>query len=374
MKDPLRWLDDGRTPAALREVLASRTESPQLSARLHRQFGRFAERLVAGSIAAGGGGVVASTAAAAGQCATVGSAAGAVGGAAGAAGGAATAGQGGTLGTGLTVSSGSMAAGAAPAVVGASSGTVVAEGAAIELASAGAAAVPGVGLGAQLLAWGTAGAVTKSACIVALAGAVAATAAYMGSAATNGHDAGRPGLLESRTTPSRSAAPSITAAANRAATSELQDETWRADALRTERGVGHPRAGGRGASRASAATANPPKSQMSAPQPNLAFAANGTPQPSEAAFGEPTLLEEARTLEKARSAVQSDPALALELVNDHQRDYPTGQLSAERELIAIQALMRLGRRDEALRRAAPSLNRAPRSLYAKRLRSIIGAE
>jgi hypothetical protein len=50
------------------------------------------------------------------------------------------------------------------------------------------------------------------------------------------------------------------------------------------------------------------------------------------------------------------------------------QLSAEREFIAIDALLRLGRRDEAERRAAPGLAQAPGSLYGRRLRQLLGAE
>ena len=96
--------------------------------------------------------------------------------------------------------------------------------------------------------------------------------------------------------------------------------------------------------------------------------------PPVAAFEDPGLADEARVLESARSALASNPAQALEIANRHQRLYPAGQLSAEREFIAIDALLRLGRRDEAERRAAPRLAQAPGSLYARRLRQLLGAE
>lgn len=84
--------------------------------------------------------------------------------------------------------------------------------------------------------------------------------------------------------------------------------------------------------------------------------------------------EEARLLETARGSLASDPAFALAVVQHHELKYPNGQLSAEREFIAVDALLRLGRRAEAERRAGPSLTRDPEGLYAKRLRQLLGRE
>ncbi|MBN1609443.1 MAG: hypothetical protein JW940_22625 [Polyangiaceae bacterium] len=91
-----------------------------------------------------------------------------------------------------------------------------------------------------------------------------------------------------------------------------------------------------------------------------------------ASFPDPSIADEARLLESARAALGTDPARALRITEEHARKHPMAQLSAERELIVIDALVRLGRRDEALRRAAPGLARAPNSLYAKRLRQLLG--
>ena len=93
---------------------------------------------------------------------------------------------------------------------------------------------------------------------------------------------------------------------------------------------------------------------------------------STAAFGELGIADEARLLERARAALGSNPARALEIAADHQRLYPSGQLSAEREVIVVDALLRLGRRAEAEQRAAPRLRDYPDSLYAKRLRQLLG--
>lgn len=88
----------------------------------------------------------------------------------------------------------------------------------------------------------------------------------------------------------------------------------------------------------------------------------------------PTIADEARLLETARGNLATNPALALALVRRHEARYPGGQLGAERELIAVDALLRLGRREEAERRAAPRLESEPDSLYAKRLRQLLGRE
>jgi len=89
------------------------------------------------------------------------------------------------------------------------------------------------------------------------------------------------------------------------------------------------------------------------------------------AFEELSIADEARLLEGARAALAIDPNRALEIANTHQQLYPTGQMSAERELIAVDALLRLGRRTEAEQRAAPRLSQFPNSLYARRLRQLL---
>jgi hypothetical protein len=81
---------------------------------------------------------------------------------------------------------------------------------------------------------------------------------------------------------------------------------------------------------------------------------------------------EARLLEAARASLSSSPERALSLTDEHARQFPRGQLGAEREFIAIDALIRLGRREQAWERARPRLDGAPDGLYAKRLRKLFG--
>jgi hypothetical protein len=98
---------------------------------------------------------------------------------------------------------------------------------------------------------------------------------------------------------------------------------------------------------------------------------NGAPR-AIAAFDDPSIADEAKLLEMARATLADNPRRALEIANRHQRLHSDGQLAAERELIAIDALLRLGRRQEAKLRAAPELAQAPDSLYARRLRQLLG--
>ena len=62
-------------------------------------------------------------------------------------------------------------------------------------------------------------------------------------------------------------------------------------------------------------------------------------------------LSEAALLEQARRSLGSDPTRALALTRQHQTRFPYGSLRQEREVIAIEALRRLGRGKAAEQRA-----------------------
>lgn len=66
------------------------------------------------------------------------------------------------------------------------------------------------------------------------------------------------------------------------------------------------------------------------------------------------------------------PADALGTATEHARAYPRGMLSQEREVIAIEALVALGRRDEARRRAAAFHRSYPGSSHADRVDRLAG--
>jgi hypothetical protein len=81
------------------------------------------------------------------------------------------------------------------------------------------------------------------------------------------------------------------------------------------------------------------------------------PQPSEADL-----------LEQARAALKSDPNRALERATEHARRFPRGVLVQEREVLAIQALRRLGRDAEADHRADAFAKAFPGSAFQRKLK------
>lgn len=86
-------------------------------------------------------------------------------------------------------------------------------------------------------------------------------------------------------------------------------------------------------------------------------------QPQEA----PPAPAEADLLLKARKALKVDPELALRLAAEHQGYYPKGRLVPEREVLAIEALRNLGRKQEADERLKRFEARYPKSIHLQRL-------
>ncbi len=86
-----------------------------------------------------------------------------------------------------------------------------------------------------------------------------------------------------------------------------------------------------------------------------------------------SVLREAKLVAKARSNLARDPARALVLAEEAERDFPRGQLVEERRAIAIRALVALGRLDEAQRRAEPFLAEHGRGAHAAAVRRALEA-
>jgi hypothetical protein len=84
------------------------------------------------------------------------------------------------------------------------------------------------------------------------------------------------------------------------------------------------------------------------------------------------LSREVSLLEAARSELDRRPGSALSLLSRHEREFPSGALSLEREFLVVSALVRLGRRGEAEARASSLRARSPGSLYEKRLEALLG--
>lgn len=78
-------------------------------------------------------------------------------------------------------------------------------------------------------------------------------------------------------------------------------------------------------------------------------------------------LSEAALLNQAQQALKSDPRRALELTRRHKQLYPRGSLSQEREVIAIEALARLDKKNSAHERAEAFSEKYPESAHQKKV-------
>ncbi|AKU95634.1 hypothetical protein AKJ09_02298 [Labilithrix luteola] len=127
---------------------------------------------------------------------------------------------------------------------------------------------------------------------------------------------------------------------------------------------------------ASASTSNEPAPQalpvLSVEQlPSVPSAPRPSAAPSVATAIKPAATE-LELVQRAQAAVASDPARALAVAAEHARAYPAGAFVQEREVIAVEALARLGRIDEAWKRAVELVRRFPGTPYATRLERALG--
>jgi hypothetical protein len=81
-------------------------------------------------------------------------------------------------------------------------------------------------------------------------------------------------------------------------------------------------------------------------------------------------MTEAQLLQRARAALATDPALALRLTEMHKARFGSGQLAQEREVIAIDALERLKRTNEAKQRATQFHSEFPDSVHQHKVDEI----
>lgn len=97
----------------------------------------------------------------------------------------------------------------------------------------------------------------------------------------------------------------------------------------------------------------------------------GTPRSASAAESATSVQaprrSEVELLQTASTVLGSNPAEALSLCEEHRATYPKGAMTQEREVIAITALVRLGRRDQAVQRANRFRSNYPTSAYLRQL-------
>jgi hypothetical protein len=96
--------------------------------------------------------------------------------------------------------------------------------------------------------------------------------------------------------------------------------------------------------------------------------ASGVPRRTGAASKPDNLREEIRLLDRARQLdVRGDYAAVLGLVAEHERAFPSGRLTEEREAVRVKALAGLGRSAEARQAAARFHRQYPRSVLSQKI-------
>jgi hypothetical protein len=99
------------------------------------------------------------------------------------------------------------------------------------------------------------------------------------------------------------------------------------------------------------------------------------PVPRHSVASKPVTPSEVEMLEQARAALHGgDAGRALALAADHGRAYRDGMLAEERDAIAIEALVKLERMDEARGRWDKFTSAYPRSNYRARLQRLIDVQ
>ena len=127
----------------------------------------------------------------------------------------------------------------------------------------------------------------------------------------------------------------------------------------------------RGSARPAILSATPPAVGGAAAPAVVASAAVVTePLPTPPAH----VASELEIVKEAGQVLKSDPARALQLTMDHARLFPSGALAEEREVIAIEALARLGKRSAARSRAERFLVGYPRSAHLSRVQLASGLD
>jgi outer membrane protein assembly factor BamD (BamD/ComL family) len=94
------------------------------------------------------------------------------------------------------------------------------------------------------------------------------------------------------------------------------------------------------------------------------------PQTRVSAPVDPTV-QEHEILAEARRSLDTNPRDTLTRVADHERRFPSGDLSSDRELLRIRALMRLGRLSEARDARDRFLTRWPASAYRDEINQLV---
>jgi hypothetical protein len=84
-----------------------------------------------------------------------------------------------------------------------------------------------------------------------------------------------------------------------------------------------------------------------------------------------SLAREVPLIDEGRAALATAPSRALAVLETHRREFPRGQLAAEREFLAVQALLQMNHTADAKKRAEELGVHYPSSSYAARAARLI---
>jgi hypothetical protein len=114
------------------------------------------------------------------------------------------------------------------------------------------------------------------------------------------------------------------------------------------------------------APAAPVRVRRHAPAEPRVAAPAPAPAPVETVSANDMLAREVPLIDAGRSELATSPSRALATLETHRREFPRGQLAAEREFLAVQALVQMNRIEDAKKRASELATRFPTSSYAAR--------
>ncbi len=106
--------------------------------------------------------------------------------------------------------------------------------------------------------------------------------------------------------------------------------------------------------------------------PKAATPGGATTAPSAEPVKKRTTADAMADLRRAQDALGSNPARALQLIAEHRRDYPRSAFSQERDVLEIDALLRLGRRSEAVAKGDQFAKYYPKSGHRRRIDALLG--
>jgi hypothetical protein len=108
------------------------------------------------------------------------------------------------------------------------------------------------------------------------------------------------------------------------------------------------------------------------PAPTLTLDRAPASIPTPPASTNPPAEDELTLLQGAADRVRADPSEALALADEHAARFPSGSLAQEREVIAIEALVRLNRAGQARERAKRFARDFPTSAHRLRIEILVG--